>query len=218
LFLSCSADWSLNLYHLHSKSPLLSFRASGECASVSDVSWCPGNSTVFACVTMDAKLQIWDLSVSALDPVVTIDVGAEDERERERERQREEEKDRDSHDRHDDHLPATSTPALGASRYVDRNEIKEELQYPVARLLKNLAMPPKRRTLTTVLFGEKNPIVAVGDSKGCVSIFRVFDPVTINHLGPLQQFNKLKDEIVRQTDPQHVTMIASDSLLQEDMN
>ena len=28
---------------------------------------------VFGCVTMDSKLQLWDLSVSAIDPIISID-------------------------------------------------------------------------------------------------------------------------------------------------
>lgn len=46
LFLTCSADWSLNLYHIKCKAPLLSIRATGENFSINDISWCPDNSTV----------------------------------------------------------------------------------------------------------------------------------------------------------------------------
>src|SRR4051812_31727036 len=72
----------MSLYHLKSKTPLLTMRATGEDFPVADICWCPGNSTVFACATIDAKVQIWDLSVSSIDPVVTIDTCAEEEKER----------------------------------------------------------------------------------------------------------------------------------------
>jgi hypothetical protein len=33
---------------------------------------------VFANVTVDAKLQVWDLSVSSIDPVVVVDTSLDD--------------------------------------------------------------------------------------------------------------------------------------------
>ena len=109
VFLTCSADWSMNLYHIKFKNPMLSMRATGENFPINDISWCPDNSTVsyillvfggslyndqliiapinslnikyiqvFANVTVDAKLQIWDLSVSSIDPVVILDTTLED--------------------------------------------------------------------------------------------------------------------------------------------
>lgn len=46
LFLSCSSDWSMNLYHLKVKAPLLTMRATGENFAINDISWCPDNATV----------------------------------------------------------------------------------------------------------------------------------------------------------------------------
>lgn len=46
VFLSCSADWTMSLYHMRSTWPLLTFHSSGEDFSVNDIAWCPGNSTV----------------------------------------------------------------------------------------------------------------------------------------------------------------------------
>ena len=46
VFLSCSADWSMNLYHLNVKSSLLSIRATAENYAVNDLCWCPDNATV----------------------------------------------------------------------------------------------------------------------------------------------------------------------------
>jgi WD40 repeat protein len=79
LFLTCSADWCLNMYHTQFRQPLLSMRGTGENFPINDISWCPDNSTVFANVTVDAKLQIWDLSISSIDPVVTVDTSLEED-------------------------------------------------------------------------------------------------------------------------------------------
>ena len=48
-------------------------RAAGADVSITDVAWCPDNSTVFAAVDTHGHLQIWDLSDSFIDPVVSID-------------------------------------------------------------------------------------------------------------------------------------------------
>jgi hypothetical protein len=60
IFLTCSADWSMGLYHLNQKDkPIFQMRASQNANfAVSDVSWCPDNSTVFAAVTQHGMLQV----------------------------------------------------------------------------------------------------------------------------------------------------------------
>jgi hypothetical protein len=152
---------------------------------------------VFANVTVDAKLQIWDLSVSSIDPVVTIDTSLEDI---------------DPNAVEGEDLETASSasppgsPMLGTTRYTDRMDhtTKEEnaaTGAPLQRILKNLAQGTKKKVLTSVLFGEKNPSVVVGDNRGTVTVYRIFDPVTITHLGPLQQYEKLKKAILKQTDP-----------------
>ena len=209
----------MNLYHLQSKTPMLSMRATSENFPIADVCWCPGNSTVFAFVTVDANVQIWDLSVTSLDPIVTIDAGAEDDRVEESAPGTANPDGKSPLDSTHHDFGAPASPAVGASRFLDRFDAmnnKEEQLAPMAKLLKNLAVEPKRRVLTTVLFGEKNPILVVGDNKGNVTVYRVFDPITINHLGPLQQYKKLKESVVRQTDPGHAAMLASDHGIAEE--
>ena len=68
----------MGLYHIRAKAPLLTFCATGEHNAVNDVAWCPDNSTIFAAITNDAKLQLWDLSVSSIDPVVVLDTSSDD--------------------------------------------------------------------------------------------------------------------------------------------
>ncbi|XP_041356951.1 dynein intermediate chain 4, axonemal-like isoform X2 [Gigantopelta aegis] len=67
IFLSCSADWSVRLWHQDQQKPILSFFSSTK--PVNDVDWSPQSSTVFACVNNGA-VEVWDLSTSTLDPVI----------------------------------------------------------------------------------------------------------------------------------------------------
>lgn len=66
-FLSCSADWSVKMWHSDQEAPLLSMQSSSDC--VNDIQWSPTVSTVFASVTGDGDVNIWDMSVSTLDPI-----------------------------------------------------------------------------------------------------------------------------------------------------
>lgn len=159
---------------------------------------------------MDAKLQIWDLSVSNIDPVVSLDIGAEDTAEANADTNENPDQ-RSAADLHSlPNSPAIGT-RFGSDRFDPNNANSTANVTPVTKLLKSLAVDPKKRILTTVQFGENNPIIAVGDNRGNVTVYRVFDPVTITHLGPLQQFLKLKEAILRQTDPHHTPLLESDN-------
>lgn len=221
VFLSCSVDWSLHLYHLRSKTPLLSMRATGEDFAINDICWCPDNSTVFACVTVDAKLQVWDLSVSSIDPVVTVDCALDDDRDLELERARTAgageaglDTEFDELAEGDSLLDGDAKAATALSRferldYTTGSKEPEDLTPPVAKLLKNLAQDSKKKVLTALQFGTKTPIIVVGDSHGTVTVYRVFDPVTITHQGPLQQSAKLQKAVVQQTDPENAALLES---------
>ncbi|KAI8509554.1 WD repeat-containing protein 78 [Branchiostoma belcheri] len=67
IFLSCSADWSVRLWSHDLTSPAINFFSSTR--SVYDVCWSPASSTVFGCVN-EGAVEIWDLSVSTLDPII----------------------------------------------------------------------------------------------------------------------------------------------------
>ena len=69
LFLSASADWTMKLWQEDRDSAVLSFQSTN--SGIADVRWSPNNATVFGCVTEDGRLQIWDMSVSTLKPVLT---------------------------------------------------------------------------------------------------------------------------------------------------
>ncbi|NXN45478.1 WDR78 protein, partial [Rhinoptilus africanus] len=68
MFLSCSADWSIILWHQDSQTPLLTF--SSTAAVVYDIMWSPKSSFIFA-TAKESRVEIWDLSVSTLDPVIS---------------------------------------------------------------------------------------------------------------------------------------------------
>ncbi|NXV32817.1 WDR78 protein, partial [Rissa tridactyla] len=68
MFLSCSADWSIILWHQDSQTPLLTF--SSTTAVVHDIMWSPKSAFVFA-AAKESRVEIWDLSVSILDPVIS---------------------------------------------------------------------------------------------------------------------------------------------------
>lgn len=69
VFLSASADWTVRLWSEEKAEPLLVFQTGK--AAVNDVKWCPHNSTVFADVTDSGALEVWDMSLSTLRPVVS---------------------------------------------------------------------------------------------------------------------------------------------------
>jgi len=58
VFLSASADWTVKLWVHTSKRPLISFDVG---SSVGDVAWAPYSSTVFAAVTSDGRVYVYDL-------------------------------------------------------------------------------------------------------------------------------------------------------------
>ncbi|NXR22820.1 WDR78 protein, partial [Cinclus mexicanus] len=67
-FLSCSADWSILLWHRESHTPLLTFTS--VTAFVHDIKWAPQSAFIFAAVN-ERRVEIWDLSVSIFQPVLS---------------------------------------------------------------------------------------------------------------------------------------------------
>ncbi|XP_050403296.1 dynein axonemal intermediate chain 4 isoform X1 [Patella vulgata] len=67
IFLSCSADWSIRLWHQDRVKPVLSFFSSTK--AVNDLCWSPRSSTVFTCVN-EGAVEVWDLNTSTLDPLI----------------------------------------------------------------------------------------------------------------------------------------------------
>uniref|UniRef100_A0A3B4GH50 Dynein axonemal intermediate chain 4 n=1 Tax=Pundamilia nyererei TaxID=303518 RepID=A0A3B4GH50_9CICH len=67
VFLSCSSDWTIQLWKQHHLKPVLGFTSAQK--AVYDIKWSPKWPTVFGAVT-EGQLEIWDLSSSILDPVI----------------------------------------------------------------------------------------------------------------------------------------------------
>lgn len=59
LFLTCSADWTVKLWDHEQSRPILSFDLGN---AVGDVCWAPYSSTVFAAITNDGKVHVFDLA------------------------------------------------------------------------------------------------------------------------------------------------------------
>ncbi len=66
VFLSCSADWTVQLWDQSIPHPILTFDLGN---SVGDVAWAPFSSTVFAAVTSDGKVHIFDLVEDKYKPI-----------------------------------------------------------------------------------------------------------------------------------------------------
>ena len=205
MFLSCSSDWTAGLYHVKSKVPLIKMQATGESSAINDISWCPGNSTIFASITADAKLQIWDLSVSAIDPVTVVDTTPDDIINKDLPKPPTV-GDLDKQPLDDaGSVPPTPAPPPNPSSKFRRNEQQEETKEGnVALLLKKLSMPSDKRILTTLLFGEKSPIIVVGDNRGAVTVYRILQPITILNNGPTQEKQRLKAAVIGQSDPSKI--------------
>jgi dynein intermediate chain 1 len=66
VFLSCSADWTVKIWDHNYPHPILSFDLGN---AVGDVAWAPYSSTVFAAVTSDGKVHIFDLAENKHEPL-----------------------------------------------------------------------------------------------------------------------------------------------------
>jgi len=72
--LSCSADWSVNLWSKnYSENPLFTFDNNDD--YVYDAKFHPNNPSLFSCVDGMGKLDFWDLNKDLEVPVCRYDVG-----------------------------------------------------------------------------------------------------------------------------------------------
>uniref|UniRef100_A0A3B4EHK2 Dynein axonemal intermediate chain 4 n=1 Tax=Pygocentrus nattereri TaxID=42514 RepID=A0A3B4EHK2_PYGNA len=72
VFLSCSADWTIQLWREDLLTPVLAFTSTQK--AVHDVMWSPRWATVFGAVN-EGRVEIWDLGASILDPT-TVSVAS----------------------------------------------------------------------------------------------------------------------------------------------
>ncbi|KAJ3065806.1 hypothetical protein HK102_007808, partial [Quaeritorhiza haematococci] len=66
IFASASADWTVKLWHHDHPAPLMTFDLNG---SIGDVAWAPYSSTVFAAVTAEGKVYVFDLQENKYNPM-----------------------------------------------------------------------------------------------------------------------------------------------------
>jgi dynein intermediate chain 1 len=66
VFLSCSADWTVKLWEVKTRKPIMIFDLN---TSVGDVAWSPFSSTVFATITTDGRVRVYDLNVNKHEPI-----------------------------------------------------------------------------------------------------------------------------------------------------
>jgi WD40 repeat protein len=66
--LTCSADWTVKLWDTKEASPKISFQSTNLSDAVYDIAWSPKDSTVFASVTGDGRVELWDLKHNAQVP------------------------------------------------------------------------------------------------------------------------------------------------------
>ncbi|CEM01530.1 unnamed protein product [Vitrella brassicaformis CCMP3155] len=70
-FLSCSADWTIKLWTLkHTEGPVATFQSTDLFDAVNGLTWSPHNATAFAAAMSDGRVEVWDLSMHILDPMV----------------------------------------------------------------------------------------------------------------------------------------------------
>jgi len=66
-FVSCSADWSIRIWHQDKSASVLTLQSAQE--AVNDIDWSPMSPTVIGIVN-DSQVEIWDLANSTLDPLI----------------------------------------------------------------------------------------------------------------------------------------------------
>lgn len=66
VFISCSADWTVKLWDHNVSSPVMSFDLGN---AVGDVAWAPYSATIFAAVTSDGKVHVFDLLENKHEPL-----------------------------------------------------------------------------------------------------------------------------------------------------
>lgn len=75
VFLTCSYDWTVQVWHEEdSHRKLVCHQLSGDHelkAQVNDICWSPQTSSVFASVANDGRIEVWDLKINALQPLLT---------------------------------------------------------------------------------------------------------------------------------------------------
>ena len=69
IFITCSYDWTVRVWHeRYEEAQLICHQIGNLQQQVNDVCWSPNTSSVFASVANDGRIEIWDLKVNNLAP------------------------------------------------------------------------------------------------------------------------------------------------------
>ena len=66
IFLTCASEFVVKIWHKDSTKPILRFDLGSQ---VGDIVWAPYSSTVFAAVTMEGKVHVYDLNINKYSPI-----------------------------------------------------------------------------------------------------------------------------------------------------
>ena len=70
VFLSCSADWTCQLWHTRKEEAVMSCHSMDLTDAVNDVEWSPSMSTIFSSCADDGRIEVWDIAQSTLKPLI----------------------------------------------------------------------------------------------------------------------------------------------------
>jgi len=69
IFLTCSYDWTVRVWHEKDSDPkLVCHKIESLTQQVNDICWSPNTSSVFASVANDGRIEVWDLKRDSLAP------------------------------------------------------------------------------------------------------------------------------------------------------
>lgn len=131
-FLSCSADWTVKLWNCEDTEYIYDFHSTDLNEVVNDIVWSPTSGSVFASVTGDGRVEVWDLEYSVIDPKLF-------------------------------YRPTKAESVLGVT------------------------------PLTTARFSDNAPVLATGDAKGKVVVFRLEGMEVGESVDVAEQRKKLLD-------------------------
>jgi len=159
MFLSCSADWNTKLWNQQEpEACVLTFRSVDLYSVVHDISWSPCSSTVFGSVTGDGRIEIWDLNVSTLDPVITH--FPEVEKKVEPQAEQDDEPSGDIEPAVEPDLDDEEEPNVVAAADIEKEQPAEQ-------------EGPTHKVLSSLLFSTNAPVLVVGDDAGSVDVYRI---------------------------------------------
>ncbi len=197
VFLSCSADWAVKLWSADRENDSeLTFHQMDLNDVVHDVEWAPRNATIFASVTADGRIEVWDVHASALVPAIchrvqmVVDEVAMEERlaaaraEALKKKKKKKRADNEFDEFGDDDDLDGAGAGGGAGGKGEggaagggaggAEDDDEDM---------NIEVPYRVKKLSSVRFADGAQIIVTGDDTGAVDVYKVFGlPLNTNAL------------------------------------